>query len=100
MYPEMDVDGREEAVDEADEPPCRVERDGDREQDDTACDRSSAELRLRDDVQMQATVFIRGRGAHHPDMNFFHAQLRITLENACTMMMTNKHQHWNQLTSV
>jgi hypothetical protein len=84
MYPEMDVDGREEAVDEADEPPCRVEGDGDREQDDTACDRVRSSG-LRDDVQMRTTVFIRGRGAHHPDMNFFHAQLRITLENACTM---------------
>jgi hypothetical protein len=37
----MDVDGREEAVDEADEPPCRVEGDGDREQDDTARQRSA-----------------------------------------------------------
>ena len=36
MYPEVDVDGREEAVDEADEPPRRVEGDGDREQDDAA----------------------------------------------------------------
>ena len=36
MYAEVDVDGREEAVDEADEPPGRVEGDGDREQDDAA----------------------------------------------------------------
>lgn len=43
----MDVDGREEAVDEADEPPCRVEGDGDREQDDTACMRQDRVPRLR-----------------------------------------------------
>ena len=36
IYAEMDVDRREEAVDESDEPPGRVERDGYREQDDTA----------------------------------------------------------------
>jgi hypothetical protein len=35
----VNVDGREEAVDEANEPPRRVEGDGDRKQDDTARDR-------------------------------------------------------------
>lgn len=37
--------------------------------------------------ELQCT-FIRGRGCalYHPDINFFHAQLRITLENACTMV--------------
>jgi hypothetical protein len=33
-------------------------------------------------------VFICTRDAHHLDMNFFHAQLRITHENACAIIMT------------
>jgi hypothetical protein len=28
------------------------------------------------------------RDVHHPDMNFFHAQLCITRENACAIIMT------------
>jgi hypothetical protein len=78
MYPEMDVDGREEAVDEADEPPCRVEGDGDREQDDTASDRvrstgsgSGSGMTCKCDTRC---------APYHPDINFFQAQLRITLE--------------------
>jgi hypothetical protein len=35
-------------------------------------------------------VFICTRVAHHPDMNFFHAQLRITRENACAIIITTK----------
>jgi hypothetical protein len=38
----------------------------------------------------ELAVFICTRAAHHPDMNFFHAQLRITRENACAMIITTK----------
>ena len=64
MYAEVNVDGREEAVDEADEPPGRVEGDGDREQDDAATTTTECQALVQRSVNCYYIVLVQG--AHRP----------------------------------